>query len=70
MMLNCRYALPEYCMFLYGNIIDCAYILDEWKHKYYYIPCVRMLHIYIPEYLRPDRCCAVCKILPNVFSNL
>jgi hypothetical protein len=70
MILKCRYTLPEYYTLLYGNIIDYAYILDEWKSEYYYIPCVRMLYVYILEYLRPNRNCAVYKILPNLFNNL
>lgn len=57
MMLRCRYTLPEYYTLLYGNIIDYTYIHDEWKHKYYSAPCVRMLYVYILEYLRPDRNC-------------
>ena len=70
MILKCRYTLPEYYTFLCGNIIDYEYILVEWKSEYYYIPCVRMLYVYILEYLRPKRNCAVYKILLNIFNNL
>jgi hypothetical protein len=54
MIYKCRYILPEHSTLLYGNIIDYAYTLVVCKHKDYYtsIACVRMLCVYILQYLR------------------